>query len=368
MTQTQPAPANQGAGMVPFIDGTYEYTENMTTLTVVPGATAVELPPINIIPGGFLRGVTLIVTSTGGTLGTGVVSPDNPWSLFNYITLESIDGTPILYPIDGYAHYAASRFFRPWDGDPAVDPSFVSGINPAFRLTFFVESRATLATLPNTDARAQYRLRLAVNPLTSTNPALGLLTTVGTATPPTVTINVALQTYAQPPAHTLNGAPIQQSPDGVGMQRFISRQIDIASAGSMTLKEGRTGNLIRTLLLIVRDSTGVRIDLTADPVRLRIDNTQLFVAQRALIDLNMWKFYSAFTAPGVAAVPVRPTGVYAFPRWQDPGNAKGVGWLETTEATFLQFELNGAPAGGQIQTITEDLAPVAPVPAYLENL
>lgn len=363
MTQTAPAPG----AMVPFIDGTYEYSEIISTTTVTPGATAVDLPAVNIIPGGFLRGISIYVTSTGGSLGTGTVSPDNPWSLFNSLTLESIDGTPILYPMDGYAHYIVSRYARPWDGDPALDPNFVSGINPQFRLSFFCESRATLGVLPNTDARAQYRVRMTINPLTNAQPAGGLLTAVGTATPPTVTITVALETYAQPPATSLSQQPIQQVPDGVGMQRFVSRQIDATVAGTMTVKENRTGNLIRTHMLIVRDTNGIRIDLTADPIRQRVDNTQLFVEQRNRRDYFMWKFFNMQSAPGVAAA-VRPTGVYVFPRWQDPGFAKGVGWLESTEATFLQFELNGAPAGGQLQTITEDLAPVAMVPAYLENI
>lgn len=362
MTQTQPQAAS-----VPFVDGTYEYSEIISTQTVTPGATAQDLTSVNIIPGGFLRGVTIYVTSTGGTLGTGTVSPDNPWSLFNNITLESIDGTPIIYPMDGYAHYIWSRYTRSWDGDPALDPAFTSGINPAFRLTFFVESRATLGVLPNTDARAQYRLRMTINPLTNVLPSGGLLTAVGSATAPTVTITVALETYAQPPATTLSGLPIQQVPDGIGMQRFVSRQIDAAVSGTMTIKENRTGNLVRTHMLIVRDNTGTRIDLTADPIRQRVDNTQLFVEQRARRDYLMWKFFNMQTASGVSTS-TRPTGVYVFPRWQDPGFLKGTGWLETTEATFLQFELNGAPNGGTIQTLTEDLAPVAMVPAYLENI
>lgn len=364
MTTTQPAPA---AGIVPFVDGTYEYSEIISTQTVTPGASAVDLGSVNIIPGGFLRGVSIYVSSTGGTLGTGTVSPDNPWSLFNNITLESIDGTPILYPMDGYAHYTWMRYTRPWDGDPALDPTFVSGINPVFRLFFAVESRATLGVLPNTDARAQYRLRMTINPLTSAQPAGGLLTAVGTATAPTVTITVALETYAQPPATTLSQIPIQQVPDGVGMQRFVSRQIDAAVSGTMTIKENRTGNLIRSHILIVRDTNGIRIDLTADPIRQRIDNTQLFVEQRARRDYLMWRFLNMQTAPGVATS-TRPTGVYVFPRWQDPGTIRGIGWLETTEASFVQFELNGAPSGGSVQTITEDLAPVALVPAYLENI
>lgn len=362
------APAAQP--VVPFSDGTYEYTEIITSQTLTPGAAQQDFQVVNIIPGGYLRGVTIYVTSTGGTLGTGVLSPDAPFSIFNYLTLESIDGTPILYPMNGYAYYLAQRYTRPNDnGDAALDSaaSFSATINPAFRWTLFNEARATLGVLPNTDARALYRLRMALNPLTSANPAGGLLTTVGTAVAPAITVSVALETYAQPPSHTLSGAGIQQIPDGIGMQRFLSHQIDNVGAGSNTIKENRTGNLIRSLILVFRDSTGVRTDLTSDPIRMRIDNTQLFVENRARRDYVMWKFFQLVTAPGVAAS-TRPTGVYVFPRWQQPGEMRGQGWLETSEATFLQFELLGAAAGGTMETITEDLAPVGPVPAYLENV
>ena len=166
------APQPAAVSVVPFVAGSYEYTEPIASQTVTLGASSQDLNPVQITPGGFLRGVTIIVTSSGGTLGSGVLSADGPFSIFNYITLESIDGTPIIYPMDGYSHYLASRYTRPWDLDPALDgsASFSATINPAFRLALFTESRATLGCLPNTDARAQYRLRMSLNPLASTNP------------------------------------------------------------------------------------------------------------------------------------------------------------------------------------------------------
>ena len=43
-------------------------------------------------------------------------------------------------------------------------------------------------------------------------------------------------------------------------------------------------------------------------------------------------------------------------------------WLPTTEASYLQFELNGGQSAGTLESITEDLAPAGPVPAYLQGL
>jgi len=377
VTMVQPGarrPASRGqqppAGPppVPFHAGTYEYSEPIATYTVTPGATSQDLPVTNIIPGGFLRGVNILVTSTGGAQGTGVFSPDNPFSLFGALTIESIDGGPIKYPMNGYSYYLESRFCRPWAGDPATDPAFASGANPAFRFAFFLESRGTIGVVPNTDARAQYRLRMTVNPLASTNPANGLYTTAGTATAPNVTVAVTLETYAQPPRTTYTGAPVQPLPRGLALQRFLSHQVDNVGTGDNTIKEQRTGNLIRTLILVFRDTNGVRTDLTTDPIRVRVDNTQIVVENRARRDFEMYKFFQTVTAPGIATVAVRPTGVYVYPRWQAPGEVRGQGWLQTIEATFLQFEVLGAASGGTMECITEDLVPVGGVPPELANL
>jgi hypothetical protein len=348
--------------VVPFLAGSYEYTEPMFTDVVTPGVNAVENLH-NITPGGFLRGVYLELTSTGGSLGTGVLNPDAPWSIISSVSLESIDGTPILYPMSGYQAYLFSRFTRTWDGDPGTDPAFSASVNPAFRLRFFVESRMSLGCLPNTDARAQYRFRYTVNAF---NP--GIVTTTGSATAPSCTFKGYLETWAQPPATDLAGNPIAQIPDGLAVQRFTSRQANLPTvSGIMTVQSNRVGNLIRTIILEFRDNTpgyALRTDLTGDPLRLRLDNTQLASYNRTRLDYDMDAFYN-LDAP---SMPTRPTGVYVLHRWHDPGSMTGPYWLPTTEASYLTFEINGGPSGGSVSILTEDLAPVGPIPNYLMGL
>jgi len=370
-TTTAPAPGGSAhpSPSLAFPEGTYEYTEVLDTNVLQITANTVERV-INITPGGFLRGVSLYVSSASGVLGPGVLQGDMPWCVIYSATIESIDGTSIKYPMGGYAIYLEQKFMRPWDGDPATDAVFTNSVNPAFRIRFFIESRATLGVVPNTDARAQYRLRYTVNNVANT------FSTAPT-TAPTLTIVTCSEIYAQPPATSLMGAPIQQVPDGVGVQRFTSHQVDVTSSANSTLKLNRVGNLIRTLILVFRDATAnqVRTDLTTDPIRWRIDNTQLLYEQRTRRDYEMNRFWSQYrmsTAPATATVPVianvRPTGVYVFPRWHDPGSMTGQWWLETTEATFVQWEFTGAVASGTVEQIVEDLAPAGPVPAYLNGI
>jgi hypothetical protein len=334
----------------------------------------------NITPGGFLRGITFDVQSESGVLGTtAALAGDSPWSIIQSMTLESIDGTPILYPMYGYNYYLVSRYCRPWDGDFANDAAYstanygalggyLNTINPAFRLRFFVEGRFTIGVLPNTDARAQYRLRYTVAPLLQpSNTNYGLVSSTTGVTAPVVTINLYLETYAQPPQVDYSGAPIVQIPDGLTLQRFVSHQAgDTTNTGTFTIKENRVGNLIRTLLLINRTSASVRTDFTADPIRWRLDNTQILSEYRSRRDFEDDRFGSQQNARLYNSN--RPTGTYVYFRYHNPGTMDGNYWLPTTEASYLQFELNGGQSSGTLDSITEDLAPAGPVPAYLQGL
>lgn len=374
--------ATQGGGaqaqqrqQVPFLAGSWEYSEWMAqdSLTLANSTEFVH----QITPGGFLRGITFSCTSASGVLGTtATLAGDSPWSILQSMTLESIDGTPILYPMLGYSYYLVARFCRPWDGDPANDGAVGSGgiggfsntINPAFRLRFFVEGRITIGVLPNTDARAQYRLRYTVAPLVQpANTSYGLVNSTTGVTAPVVTINLYLETYAQPPQVDYAGNPIVQIPDGLTLQRFLSHQAgDATNTGTFTIKENRVGNLIRTILLVTRTSSAVRSDLTADPIRWRLDNTQLLSEYRDRRDFESDRFGSQQNARLYNST--RPTGVLPYFRYHNPGQMDGNYWLATTEASYLQYELNGGFTSGTLESITEDLAPAGPVPAYLQGL
>jgi hypothetical protein len=364
---------------VPFLAGSWEYSEWMAQDSLTAGSSTEYVHQIT--PGGFLRGITISLTSASGVQGTvASLVAEAPWSVVQSMTLESIDGTPILYPMLGYSYYLVARYCRPWDGDPANDGAYsttsitgVGGynatINPAFRLRFFVEGRITIGVLPNTDARAQYRIRYTVAPLLApANTAYGLVSTTTTGvTAPVLTFNLYLETYAQPPQVDYAGNPIVQIPDGLTLQRFVSHQAgDNTNTGTFTIKENRVGNLIRTLILVQRTSAAVRSDLTTDPIRWRLDNTQLLSEYRDRRDFEMDRFGRQQQASHYNSI--RPTGTYIWFRYHNPGQMDGNYWLPTTEASYLQYELNGGASAGTLESITEDLAPTGPVPTYLQGL
>lgn len=373
MPTTLPATTTGGNGTaataaaVPFAAASYEYSEPMFVDTVTPGASAQEFQH-NITPGGFLRGVTLSVQTP--TAGTGLtIGADGPAAFFNSISIESIDGTPILYPMGGYAYQLVSKYCRPWDGDPIQDPAMrATPTALTYRIRFFNELRQTLGCMPNTDARALYRIRYSVAPSAQ-------IWTAGTI-PTGMTVSGYFEAWAQPDRNSATGAPNVQVPDGLAFQRFVSHEIFPTTGGAQTFKLNRVGNLTRTHILVFRNSSGARVDLTAGPIRWRKDNQQILVETLDRRDYEMWRFFhepwgfgTDVNQPDSTPGPARPPGVYVYPRWHNVGSRDGQPWLATTEATYDQFEVAGAPAGGSVEVITEDLAPtVAVPPSYLVGL
>lgn len=350
----------QAQAQNPFMGATWEYTEPMNAQAVTPSAVA-QTFTTNVTPSGFLRGITLDVSTT--TVGSGLtISADGPWNLFQSVSLVNVDGDDILYPgLTGYSWYLVSKFCRPWDEDPAQDPAFAaSATTLTFRMRFFCEARASIGVRANTDARAQYRLQYTINPSTVIWSAQ---TTV-----PVLQILPYLETYAQPDMTDAMGVPNAQVPPGVSLQRAVSNEIGVTAAGTGTYKVNRVGNLIRSHILVFRNSSGVRTDLTADPIQLRKDNTTLWNQTRSRVDYETFRYFGP-QGVGSGLQATRPTGVYPFPRWHQPGIRQGNPWLQSTQATFLQYTYNGASAGGTVEVITEDLAPTTPVlPAHLKDL
>lgn len=357
-----PAAAGTGSGTgssaakVPFVSSSYEHVEinQSSPLTWTPGATA-QTFVVTINAGGFLRGLFLDLTSTGGVLGaTAHIVADAPWSVIQSIELESVQGKPLIYPISGYELYLASKFCRPWDGDPSKDPVFGATINPRFRIRFFNELRATLAALPNTDSRAKFRMRITMAPLVG-----GLVTVSTGVTAPTLTLTILKEDYAQPDPVDILGRPTTTTPPGVAWQRFLSVQQINSVAATKWYTLDRVGNFQRTLILEVRNATGARTDLTGTPIQWQVDNSFLVNETRDKRDYEMYRFFADQwgAAGATTGGEARPTGIYVYPRWHKPGDRDGMTWLPTSTATLEQFSLTGAPAGGTVTMLVEDLAP-----------
>ena len=377
--QGQPASGQPAGGQLPFELGTNQYREApfLTVVQTLDGNPHESVA--NITPGGFLRGITLQVTSTGGVLGTtAALVGDSPFSIFSSISLEDISGGPILYPMQGYTYALVQKYLRPWAGDISKRSDFSNTINPAFTMRLFAEVVGTLGVLANTDARAQYRLRFTLAPLVQSG-SNGLVSVSTGVTAPTVTVNVYIETYAQPDLQDLLGNGIEQVPRGLVASRFNMHEIPSITSGNNVVRATLTGNELRGLLLLVRNgnATATRTNLTdanAGAIDVRLDNRRLWKMKPTQWVEEMQTFYPLLGA----GTWTREAGAYVYPRFNGGGPLAGEGlvgegdyWLQTVEQTLIQFEFGGADIAnspGSVEIVYDALAIAGAVPANLEGV
>jgi hypothetical protein len=339
----------------------------LTSSTVAGGS--------NINPGNFLRGLRLVVrTTTAGSnaVTAGVPYQDYPFSLLQNVGLLNVDGSEIIYNVlGGYAVTQAHRFGRPWLMDPILSYDYSSSaIAPSFTLFLMPEVRQQLGALENTDTRSQYNWTQTIN--SSTN---CYLTNPGTL--PTIAITPYVDMWAQPDSTDLEQVPNQQVPNGVNLQTKLRHQTyTLNSAGSDNfLLSSLTGNAIRFMLLILRDSTLQRQDYASANVQWQLDQRNMSTFSAATGSPNsapdiifqwMEDFYRYYG--GVS----RPQGVYPFPRFYSPGSLYGQGWLYSANSTALSWEFNTVSGAlnmpGTVELLQEEVYATGPVDPSLIDL
>jgi hypothetical protein len=307
---------------------------------------------------GFLRGPRLELRSSGG-VGTPVA--DGPESTFKYVGVQDTDGTPIINQlISGYTWLQMQRHFRPWNKDPIFSWDYAKSANPSCTLFLQPEVRQQLGVLENTDTRQQY----------SWTQSLNTYAAIGDTTAPTVSVTCYVDVWAQPDVTDLEGVDNERIPPGVNLQTKVRQQpftLNNAGADNIFLSS-LTGNALRGLLLIVRDSNNARQDYLSNPITWMLDDRTL-----STVDVDMYfqwaqDFYASF---GQMRAP-RPTGVYPFPRFFNVGAMLGQGWLYTSNATSNSFETSTVSTAtnvpGTVTLAQEEVYNVGPIDTSLLDL
>lgn len=364
-TATRPAPANAPAAppaLVPFTAAAHEHTEPVFDTTVTPGAAATVLPTIDIPAYGFLRHLYFEVSGTGGALGTGVLGGDYPFNLFQSVALNDVNGAPIYGPYDGYATLWANAVGGyAFQNDPRRAPWYDGTLNAIFPLRVPVEisHHDGFGCLANQNSAASYKLNITINPFAS------MMSSVGTATAPAFRIRIFLEAWSLPESVDELGRPQAQFPPVHGTTQFWSQNIKNVVVGQQTVPLVRVGNLIRNVVFIARNASGVRANgVFPDPAQIAWD------ARSLLLDTQRYRQHLSFERENNLLA--LDTGVFAYSFSHADRNQVGDDnptlWLPTVQATRL--ELNGVVAtAGSIQILTNDVAPAEVIPAerYVEG-
>lgn len=357
------APAGApSAGMNPFWSASNWYFEpNSNSILNGSAALTTSAQPfsIQLNSNGFMKDARIIVRSSGAVGGT--VAPDSPTNLFQNITFENPNGSQFFQDHTGWQHQQYQAYGRPWEGDPTRWFDYAQSINPSFTLKLAPEIRYTAGALPNMDSRRQYKIQGYVAPQST-------ITSGSITTPPTVTFATGIDTWAQPDSQDLMQRTNETVPPGQALQVYRRHSSMVLNgAGSQNTIDGRalTGNLMRLIMLVVRDSNGVRQDYLTDPISWILDSRTLGNFTQADLFGQMQDFYGLTVQP-------RPTGVYVFPRFFNPGTLVGQGWLETSGATKLQWlsSTSGSATNvpGTVDILVEDCVPLQGLPYELTNI
>jgi len=371
-----PPEAAQGGGLVPFVRASYQYREKIRTDTFTLSTSQQTAQPVPVTPGGFLRGIWVELDNTvNGALGTAVLgSPtDFPYNMIANIQLEDVNGQTIFGPCSGYELYLANKYggYFP-DGDPTVQPGFVGTFVDQY-LTLWIpcEIRSdALGSLSNTDARAQYRLIYTID--SSAN----ILSTGTVTTQPQFTVTTWVDYWAQVERSNMAGEANEQVPPLLGTTQFWSREVPPIVVGAQTVKHNRVGNAIRNIVYVLRTgaaATGAqpanpRATNFGDPIKLRLDNRYLlsespFLRRRGIM-ARLYDLTGPDGDPATIGTPtdsILETGTLVYPQSGDLSYKPSAGdigdWLDTNEASFLQFEDTIVTLAASLTILTNDVAP-----------
>jgi hypothetical protein len=308
-----------------------------------------------------MRQIVLTVTSvTGGALTGASLAADAPYNSIQNLFLRDPFGQPVIQA-SGYSLfliniYSGQYGMLGFGNNPATLPSFSapSAATGAFnfRLLLPLEmDESGYCSLPSMNAASQPQLQVQFNPSTTVFGA-------HTGTDPTITA-AANETFWMAPVDHPEVAPPDVGSSGQWSEARAAA--GVAASQYQRIQLPRVGTFIHTLILVLRDSTGARIDSwpTSD-LTLWVDGVPvLFETLQERVD----KMYAQF---GVT----RPTGVLVYTFRDSVQTAVSTAdtydlLLPTTPATLLEISgtfgtISNAPA--TITAITGELFPVGGIP------
>lgn len=382
VTVANPAPSTTVAStgktgsVLPFTTSSWDHEEPFYDNTISLTSSSVNVGPIAVAAFGWMKGIWLRVTATGGSSSGAVTAgTDAPWSIVNTMTLNNPNGQPYYGPFSGYNNALVRRFGQYWWADNPLMGIFTniqtaSGAGAGdFDLFFYIPSelvdRNALGSLANENAKATYQLSWIQAPST---------TVYGTApgTLPSIRYRAYLEAWAAPPPQDILGNMTSQVPPGNGtIQFWTSNGANPTALGNFNLVFTRKGQYIRNWIFVIRNDAGAR-DWTCwgDPIQIRKDGYILTQLSPDRWGEKMCDWYSLGqtgltndTRPQLSTSQWYGVAVYPFcadllPR---PGAELRSRYFPTLQATRLELvdtfnKGAGTSAAPTVEILTNDVA------------
>jgi hypothetical protein len=361
-----------GAGVVPFQAASHEVVfDAFTSDSWTPAAATVNLfngSLGQVRPYAYLANLWVKVTTSGGVAGSGVLAADAPWNAIQTFRFLDPNGHAVI-DCDGYGLYLLAKYGgRYWLGDPSKLPNAnATGVvtwRYSYLVPFQINPELGIGALPNMDSSGPYRIQ-AVG-----NTQAAIYSTITGLTSPLVSVAVGGEFLSLPDATSrVTGAPQIQAPPGLDrgyaiVCEYTKQSYAIQSGGGVqTIRLTRVGNILRQLFLVVRNSSGARIDwaatalTTGSTITFAFDTVPLWQAdaQHILEQMARRRSGSITLDTGVLVVDfAAPTELAVAALGQDAGFDQ---MIQTAQSSALEFTFSWAAAAGAgtLEVYTQDI-------------
>jgi len=334
------------------------------------GAQPTPVSPIQVPAVGFLSHLVLEVTVTGTGGTTPAFTADAPFNVIQAVAFKTAAGNDIIAPYTGYQLYLANK----WGCQFAQAPYSDNRVGRQYSATapsahFFlqvplnIDPKTALGDIPALASNRNYQLSLTL---------AAISTLVSGAPNVSVSITGTAWYRSEPPATTQQGVPQQTKPDGLGTLSKWAIEMPGVTPGDKYIPVNEVGNVLRTVIFTLRDSSGARIDTNGWPAvsEIYLDNEQMFRWTQ-----NEWEDYMSkkygFEAASKDVAKGLDTGVYVLPFHAlaggmagDPANSR-TQLLPTLDTESFQIRgVSFGSASSTLEILTQSIIPTSAAALY----
>lgn len=343
--------------------------------TDLDSAANTPLSPVMIPAVGYLSHLNLEVTvNTGAATAGATFTADGPFNALANIEFKTAAGNDIIVPVNGYTQYLLNKWGCQYAVAPMSDnrmgkqfaaaPTTVNAAHFFLQVPLEVDAGSGYGSIPALASNRSYQLNVTLASIASL--FAGALPAAAT-----ITVNGTAHYWSEPPAQTASGAAQATAPTGIGTVSQWQIEMPAVTPGDKLIKSNNVGNVLRTLIFVLRTSAGVRTDADwPDVCELYLDNEPMFYLTKNEWEDTMAKQFN-FTAASKDVAQGLDTGVYVIPFHAlaggvagDPSNSRSQ-LLPTVDASQLQ--IRGTQFGANastLQILTNSIIPTDAATLY----
>lgn len=358
--QAQAPASREAPAQLPFRIASRKQTRwsfNQGATVNLQASAPTNISPIQIPAVGFLSHlnmeVTVATTSTGLTFNA-----DAPFNVLALVEFRTAAGNDIIVPMTGYQIYLINKYGCQFAAAPVSDNkasrqySATTGTNGSahffLQVPLEIDGTDAYGSIPALASNRSYQIVLTAAAIST---VFG-----GTVSAATLTVDATAHYWSEPPASTQNGISQQTQPDDLGTLSQWQIEQPPLTPGDKYIKSNNTGNVLRTLIFTLRNSSSARIDTNGWPTlsEIYLDNEPQFYFKQTEWEDLMAKWYN-FTASSKDVVGGLDTGVYVIPWFALASNAVASDllprnqYLPTLDASQLQ--IRGTSWGSAVSTL-----------------